>query len=109
MIKIQAFLGNNDVMEISEALKEIEIGGLTVGKVRGRGKRPPPEIHASKGSAIFQPQFSEKYLIVVIIPENKEEDVINIIKTKGTVGKIFISPILRAIDIATAQEGEETI
>jgi nitrogen regulatory protein P-II 1 len=48
-------------------------------------------------------------VIVVIIPESKEEDVINIIKTKGTVGKIFVSQILRAIDIGTGKEGEETI
>lgn len=109
MLRIEALLGNNDVMAISEALRKIEIGGLTVGKVRGRGKNPPAEIHASKGSAIFQPQFSEKYVIVVIIPESKEEEVINIIKTRGTLGKIFVSPILRAIDIGTGKEGEETI
>jgi nitrogen regulatory protein P-II 1 len=109
MLKIEAFLGNNDVMAISEALKEFEIGGLTVGKVRGRGKKPPPEIHASKGSAIFQPQFSEKYVIELVIPESKEEQVINILKEKGTIGKIFVSPIIRAIDIATGDEGENVI
>ena len=109
MLRIEALLGNNDVMAISEALKEIEIGGLTVSKVRGRGKRPPPEIHASKGSAIFQPQFSQKYIIVAIIPENKEDEVINIIKEKASVGKIFVSPILRAVDIASGSEGEEVI
>ena len=109
MLKIEAFLGNNDVMAISEALKEVEIGGLTVGKVRGRGKRPPPEIHASKGSAIFQPQFSQKYVIELVIPESKEEQVINIIKDKGSVGKIFVSPVIRAIDIATEDEGESVI
>ena len=109
MLKIEAFLGNNDVMAISEALKEVEIGGLTVGKVRGRGKRPPPEIHASKGSAIFQPQFSQKYVIELVIPESKEEQVVNIIKEKGSVGKIFVSPVLRAIDISTGAEGESTI
>lgn len=109
MLRIEALLGNNDVMAISEALKRIEIGGLTVGKVRGRGKRPPPEIHASKGSEIFQPQFDQKYVIVAIIPENKEEEVISIIKEKGSVGKIFVSPILRAVDIATGVEGEEVI
>ena len=109
MIKIQTFLGNNDVMAISEALKKIEIGGLTVGKVRGRGKRPPPEIHASKGSAIFQPQFSQKYVIELVVPESKEEQVVNIIKEKGSVGKIFVSPVLRAIDIATGDEGESVI
>jgi nitrogen regulatory protein P-II 1 len=109
MLKIQAFLGNNDVMAISEALKALEIGGLTVNKVRGRGKRPPPEIHASKGSAIFRPQFSEKYVIELVIPENKEEQVVNIIKEKGSVGKIFISPVLRAVDIESGDEGESVI
>jgi len=109
MLKIEAFLGNNDVMAISEALKEFEIGGLTVGKVRGRGKKPPPEIHAAKGSAIFRPQFSEKYVIELVIPESKEEQVINILKEKGTIGKIFVSPVIRAIDIATGDEGENVI
>ena len=109
MLRIEALLGNNDVMAISEALKKMEIGGLTVSKVRGRGKRPPPEIHASKGSAIFQPQFSQKYVIEVVIPESKEEEVVNIIKNKASIGKIFVSPVLRSIDIATGNEGEEVI
>ena len=109
MLRIEAFLGNNDVMAISEALKKVEIGGLTVSKVRGRGKRPPPEIHASKGSAIFQPQFSQKYVIEIVIPESKEEQVVNIIKNKASIGKIFVSPVLRSIDIGTGNEGEEVI
>ena len=57
MLKIEVILGQNDVMKISEELKKIGIGGLSVSKVRGRGKRPGPEIHASKGSEIFTPQL----------------------------------------------------
>ena len=109
MLKIEVILGNNDVMAISEGLKEIGIGGLTVSKVRGRGKRPGPEIHASKGSEIFTPQFNEKYLLEAIIPDTKEDEVIGIIKEHGRVGKIFVSQILRAIDISTGSEGEDTI
>jgi nitrogen regulatory protein P-II 1 len=109
MLKIEVILGNNDVMAISEGLKEIGIGGLTVGKVRGRGKKPGPEIHASKGSEIFTPQFNEKYLLEAIIPDTKEDEVIGIIKKHGRVGKIFVSQILRAVDIATGNEGEDTI
>lgn len=109
MLKIEVILGENDVMEISEGLKKIGIGGLTVSKVRGRGKKPGPEIHASKGSEIFVPQFSEKYQLAVIIPDTKEDEVVNIIKEKGRVGKIFVSQILRAVDIGTGNEGEETI
>ena len=109
MLRIETILGENDVMAISEGLKKIGIGGLTVTKVRGRGKRPGPEIHASKGSEIFTPQFNDKYMLVAIVPDSKEDEVIGIIKEKGRVGKILVSQILRAIDIATGNEGEETI
>ncbi len=109
MLKIEVILGENDVMAISEGLKKIGIGGLTVSKVRGRGKRPGPEIHASKGSEIFVPQFNDKYKLEVIISDTKEDEVVNIIKENGRVGKIFISQILRAVDIASEHEGDETI
>ncbi len=109
MLKIEVILGKNDVMAISEKLKKIGVGGLTVFKVRGRGKSPGPEIHASKGSEIFTPQFNTKYQLEAIIPDTKEEEVINIIKKQGRVGKIFVSQILRAVDIATGDEGEGTI
>lgn len=109
MLKVEVILGENDVMAISEGLKGIGIGGLTVSKVRGRGKRPGPEIHASKGSEIFVPQFNDKYLLEAIVSDTQEDEVIKIIKEHGRVGKIFVSQILRAVDIATGKEGEETI
>jgi nitrogen regulatory protein P-II 1 len=77
--------------------------------MRGRGKNPPPEIHASKGTEIFVPQFSDKYVVQVIVPETKEDDVINIIKENAKIGKIFVSPILRAVDIGSGSEGESVI
>ena len=109
MLKIEVILGENTVMAISEELRKVGIGGLTVSKVRGRGKKPGPEIHASKGSEIFVPQFNDKYRIEAIISDAKEDEVIGIIKKNGRVGKIFVSQILRAIDIATGEEGDKTI
>ena len=109
MIRIEAILGHNDVMKISEALKKQGIGGMTVGKMRGRGKSPGPEIHASKGSEIFTPQFSQKYVIELVVDEEKEDQVIKIIQENGRVGKIFVSPILRAVDISSGKEGTEVI
>ena len=109
MLKIEVTLGENDVMAISEGLKEMGIGGLTVFKVRGRGSKPAPEIHASKGSEIFVPQFTDKYRIEAVIPDAKEDEVVNIIKVNGRIGKIFISQVLRTVDISTGDEGEETV
>lgn len=109
MLKVEVILGQNDVMAISEGLKEIGVGGLSVSKIRGRGKKPGPEIHASKGSEIFVPQFTDKYKLEVIVADIKEDEVISIIRKNGRVGKIFISQILRAVDIESGNEGDETI
>ena len=109
MLRITAILSQNEVMAISENLKKLGVGGLTVSKQRGRGKTPPPEIHAQKGSATFQPQFSQKYYVELFVTDDKEEDVITIIKKNSTRGKILVEPVLRAIDIATGKEGEAVI
>ena len=109
MIRIKAILSFNDVMGINEDLKNIGIGGLTVDKERGRGKTPPPEVHSGKGRAVFTPQFSEKYVIQVIVPKDKEDQVVEIIRKNSRRGKIIVEPILRAVDIATGKEGEEVI
>ena len=109
MLKVEVILGQNDVVTISEGLKEIGVGGLSVSKIRGRGKNPGPEIHASKGSEIFVPQFSDKYKLEIVVSDTKEDEVVSIIRKNGRVGKIFISQILRAVDIESGNEGDETI
>ena len=96
-------------MAISEGLKQIPVGGLTVTKKRGRGKNPPPEIHASKGTEVFTPQFGDKYMLEVIVPDSKEDQVIKIVRENSKLGKIFVFPVLRAFDIATGKKDEEAI
>ena len=103
MIRIDIYLPNNDVMAISEALKKIDVGGLTVIKKRGRGRRPPPEMHAGKGSMIFTPQFSDKYVVELFIDENKKDDAIKIIQEHASRGKIIITPNIHMIDIGSGK------
>ncbi len=103
MFRIDVYLPNNDVMAISEALKKIDVGGLTVIKKRGRGKKPPPEIHAGKGSMIFTPQFTEKYVIELFVDESKKEDAIKIIRENASRGKIMITSDVDMIDIESGE------
>ena len=46
---------------------------------------------------------------MVVIPESKEEKTVDIVKKNSREGKIFISQMLRAIDISSGNEGEEVI
>ena len=103
MIRIDVYLPNNDVMAISEALKAIDVGGLTVTKKRGRGKKPPPEIHAGKGSMIFTPQFTDKYVIELFISEGKKDDAVKIIQENASRGKIIVTPNIHMIDIESGK------
>jgi len=109
MLKLEVIIANNDVMKISEGLKQIGVGGLTVVKVRGRGAKTAAEIHSHKGMEVFVPHFADKYRLMVVIPESKEEKTVDIIKQNSREGKIFISQMLRAIDIKSGNEGDEVI
>jgi nitrogen regulatory protein P-II 1 len=107
--RIEIILAKNEVMQISEALRRIPVGGITVSKKRGRGKNPPPELHASKGTEIFRPQFGEKYVIEIVVPDHHENKVIEYVRQTSSEGKIFISPVTRVVDIKSGKEGDEVI
>ena len=58
---------------------------------------------------MFTPEFSDKYTLQVIVPNDKENDAIEIIRRNSKMGKIFISPITRAMDIESGVENEKAI
>ena len=109
MIRIDVVIPDNDIEAISQALKKIKVGGITILKVKGRGKTIAPGIHASLGTEIFIPEFSDKYILQVVVTDNKENDVIEIVRTNSKMGKIFILPVTRAIDIESGVESERAI
>jgi len=45
----------------------------------------------------------------VVVADNEENDVIEIVRTNSKMGKIFISPVTRAIDIESGVENEKAI
>ncbi len=109
MIRIEVVLAENDVMAISEGLKQIPVGGILVHKMKGRDKFPRPEIHAAKGSEIFTPQFGHKHVLQVIVPDSKEKDAIKIIRENSKMGMIFVHPVSNAIEIGTGEEGDQVL
>jgi nitrogen regulatory protein P-II 1 len=110
LITIEAIVPEqNDIRSISDALKKIDVGGITVLRVKGRGKRVAPKIHAGKGTELFTPEFSDKYILQVVISNNKQKDVVETIRSNSQIGKIFIIPLAGAIDIETGVENDQAI
>jgi nitrogen regulatory protein P-II 1 len=106
LIKIEVVISENDIKGISDALKGIKVGGVTISKVKGRGKSIAPQIHASKGTQMYTPEFGDKYKLEVIVSDNRENDAIKIIRENSKIGKIFILPVARAMDIESGVENE---
>lgn len=102
-------MAENDIAKVSEGLKSIGVGGLTVFKVKGRGKTVPAGIHTSKGTQIFTPEFGDKYVVVAVIPDEKMDDAIKIVRENSKIGKIFVTPVTHAVDLATGVEDELAI
>lgn len=109
MIRIDAVVPQNDIKAISDGLKAIHVGGITIMKVRGRGKTASPALHAAKGTETFIPEFSDKYIVTVIVDSKDEAEVVKIIRSNTKIGKIFMYPLSRAIDIASGAENEKAI
>jgi nitrogen regulatory protein P-II 1 len=109
MIRIDAIVPQNDIRAISDALKKIDVGGITIMKVRGRGKTVGPALHAGKGTETFIPEFTDKYIVTVIVEEKDENEVVGIIRGHTKIGKIFMYKLSHAIDIATGAENEKAI
>ncbi len=109
MIKIEIILPENDVRPISDALKKLSVGGITAYRGWGRGKTISPQLHASKGTEIFPPELGERFIMEVIVPDDKKNEVIEIVRSKAKLGKIFVIPINEAFDIQTEKKGEQAI
>jgi nitrogen regulatory protein P-II 1 len=109
LIRIEVIMAENDIVKVSEGLKSTGVGGLTVFKVKGRGKTIPAGIHASKGTKIFTPEFGDKYVVVAVLPDERMDEAIKIVRENSKIGKIFITPVTHAIDLATGVTGEQAI
>ena len=109
MLKIEVILPENEIKSISDALKKLSVGGITAYKGWGRGKSVAREIHASKGTEIFTPEFGERFMIEVVVSDDKKNQIIEAVRSNTKLGKIFVLPVVEAYDVHTERKDEQTI
>ncbi|MDE1769299.1 MAG: P-II family nitrogen regulator [Thaumarchaeota archaeon] len=109
MLKIEVILPENQIKSISDALKKLSVGGITAYKGWGRGRTAAREIHASKGTEIFTPEFGDRFIIEVVVADDKKNEIIEAIRSSSKFGKIFVIPVSEAYDIQTPKKDEQVI
>lgn len=112
MIKIEAIIRPSQLEEVKEAIKALDLGGITVSQVMGCGRQKGyTEVYRGTQVDI---NILPKIKIEIVVPNNCEADVIEaVIKAArlGEIGdgKIFISDIREAIRIRTGERGDSAL
>jgi nitrogen regulatory protein PII len=109
MKMITAMVRPSKVDAIKTALVAIEVVGMTVSDARGFG-RQKGQVERYRG-AEFKVEFLPKMKVEVVVPDEKEDAVISAILEAARTGeigdgKIFVTPVERAIRIRTGDSGE---
>jgi nitrogen regulatory protein P-II 1 len=112
MKKIEAIIRPHLLDAVKNALREIDVKGMTVSEVHGYG-RQSGHTETYRG-AEYQIDFIPKLKIEVIIPDEIEDAVVQAISKSAQTGKfgdgkIFILPINDVIRIRTGERGEAAL
>jgi nitrogen regulatory protein PII len=112
MKMITAMVRSSRVDAIKNALVAIEVVGMTVSDARGFG-RQKGQVERYRGTE-FRVDFLPKSKLVVVVQDAKEDAAITAILEAARTGeigdgKIFVTPVERAIRIRTGDSGEIAI
>ncbi len=110
MKRIEAFIRDEKLSTVVDALKNIGVGGLTVTKSQGRGAGERPQMRAGRGTSTITAEDNVTDNIITVVDDSKLELAVSAIlnaastSNKGD-GKVFVTTVDEAYDIATKQKG----
>ncbi len=112
MKRIEAIIKPHKLDEVKEALKEIEVTGMTVSEVKGYGRqRGHSELYRG---AEYVVDFIPKVKLEVVVSAEAVDGVVEAIMQAARTGKIgdgkiFVSDIEQVVRIRTGEENQEAI
>lgn len=109
MKKIEAIIQPHKLEQVKEALKAIGIDGMTVTEVRGHGRQKGHK-EVYRGME-YQVDLLPKMKVEMVVPEDRAEEVIDILVQTARTGKIgdgkvFVFDVADAIRIRNGDRGE---
>ena len=110
--KIEAIIKPFKLDEVKEALHEIGVSGITVTEARGFG-RQKGHTELYRG-AEYVVDFLPKVKLEVVVPDDQADRVVEAVAAAAQTGrigdgKIFVSPIERALRIRTGETDGDAI
>ena len=112
MKKIEAIIKPFKLDDVKEALNEIGIQGMTISEVKGYGRQKGhKEIYRG---AEYVVDFIPKVKIEIVLPAERAEEVVEVIRKAAVTdkigdGKIFVMPMETVVRVRTGETGADAI
>ena len=114
MNKIEAIIRPEKLTSVRIALNDAGFEGMTVTNVSGQGDNPGAGRTSGRGTGNYvDPTLSKVKLEIVVSDEDANKVIDLIIDSAATGqagdGRIFVSPVLNAVRIDTAERGAKSL
>lgn len=114
MKRIEAIIRIDKISDVMSSLKAVGVGGITTTQSRGVGAGQRPAIQGSRGTARREAEFNEINTVITVVDDPKVGAVVSAIIDAAHTGnrgdgKIFITNVEEAFDIATKESGRNII
>ena len=114
MKRVEAIIQVDKISNVIDSLKAVGVGGITVTQSHGVGSGKRPIIQGSRGTAKYEAEFNTLNTVITIVDDPKVGSVVSAIIDAAHTGnrgdgKIFITNVEEAFDIATKESGRNII
>ncbi|MFO7930067.1 MAG: P-II family nitrogen regulator [Thermodesulfobacteriota bacterium] len=112
MKKIEAIIKPFKLDDVRQALNDIGIQGMTITEVKGYGRQKGhKEIYRG---AEYLVDFMPKIKLEIVVPADREDEVIDAVRSAANTGKIgdgkiFVIPLERVVRVRTGEADNEAI
>lgn len=114
MNKIEAIIRPEKLTSVQIALNDAGFKGMTVTRILGQGDNPGTGRTSSRGTGTYVDPTLSKIKLEIVVQEEDTNKVIDFIIDSAATGKagdgrIFVSRILDAVRIDTAERGAKSL
>lgn len=112
MTRIDAYIRTQFLEDLQDALDELDVSGLTVIDVRGRG-HTKAITHTYRGSQ-YTMQLAPRTKVEILVTDEQAEEVVEAIRKVACTGemgdgKIVVLPVSDVIRIRTGERGDSAL
>lgn len=112
MKKLELIIPDRRLDEVSEILKDANIGGMSHSRIEGKGKVKAEAVSVGRGTMRYKPEFVPRTKVEVVVSDEKVEELLSVFREKlgdNIGGKIFVINVEKAMDLSTGKSDENAI